>query len=1402
MKKIFIIITFLFSTTLWANFNFGECSGSGTFEQQINHFNGDYENAITVGDIPAGIKGLKIFLISDEDVDIRLYGENNDKIVHWPYGLFNEATEKTNPYKNTPITYSGYNGINLKKGHEFIEINGVTPSSMTMKAFGYKAGYATVNYSWAGKEGCSKQKSGKGNFSKSIQKGLTSLVGTIPPNVDNVKINLTSINDLDIQLYGADGTAIVSWKPEGLLAGSTEQSIDYHGMHIIWSGYHGVNGEKGHEYIKITGKTTEELVMKVYSYETGMANIAYSWGYGEVDIAHKYGKATQGSNNSYTYYRPAYEAIDNNKTTFSHSRALSSENWWQVEIPPTLVKKVIIRGMPGSAHKLNGVKVYLTDTPYQEGLTKNSLIHTLVGNKIEHIINLSPTKSKTYLILKAPGDTFLDLSIVKVFGEMPATPIFIKKDHNYIISNKTSTGDIVTTIKAIDYQEDYFTYTIIGSVPFNINSNGEITLKGPLNKSNYNFIVKIDDGEHSTTTNVNIEVTSNNVINEILASGDVIHTKILEQQLIQATLDEIEVNRISSMKTKAKIFNLNEDGSIKGDGSSLTSIDWDPTASSMLLLPSLGINFTLLYSNAVISDRYPILKKTMAIFGEKTNARYMTFGSNPLRNNINIEMEKVLENSMAWLTKRNDLKTKPFNIVIAHLNDTSSSPDEQKTREWLDTHYPGKVQYNNQNSCDGIALKGCLNNATDLLIISQVSSPNDNIDTIVSTVNKALADGIPVLYIHQERKLKPLGKALFKDVFNIQRWGDNHWRKLKIASYNPIDDFQKLDIRLKSIQTMFTHFKNKDYTFDWRKCKKYGTKYGKQYENCSEVINLNSDFQNAATEVRNIMNNLDIQKIKIFSKNGYRLQKLLILTADKFRQSISYPMDKVESDTNKFMRAYYSDHAIYNYRKINPKQPDLGNFSRSDFSHIKPVTRQVHLNSRKTFHSTGAYALPGETVRITRNDNSDLSVKVFINTLRTGSTHHFKKNGYTRPKYLQSTHFEIKPNETIEITSPYGGPIQLEFSKNDLPIDITFENVGEHPYWSSVADNQIFAQKLDANEYDWAEISTTGFEVHSTLEKMIQSIADPKWGGTAEGLAAAVVKYTSNYPHVLAGFKGLGIDVVPEIHDWATQKGLSIKTIDVMKHMNADQASCGSGCSGNPYDAYWYFKPIGHGDIHELGHSLQKMRFEGFPNHAATNTFVYYTKSRYFDNTGVDPDCSEFPFKRFFETIQSAVGQQDVQAYLKTNLWDKAGLDEQYLLKIEAMMHAQKLGKVKNGWHVLARVHILEREMILAKKDWEARKNSVGFSTYSLKEIKNIRNNDWLVVAYSYAAEVDYRNYFDMVGIPYSEKARNQIASFGFEAAPKSLFVSTPDGYCKEDAYGRLFNRPTLPIDGTTPYAY
>ena len=269
---------FSFPTNIQAGFDFGECSGAGTFEQKIIQYGGDYEKVVEVGTIPKGIQGFKVQLTSDKDIDIRLYANNLDKIVHWPAGLFNEAYKETKTYKKTKIIYSGYDGVLGREGHEYVHIPKTTPIEMQLKAFGYESGKAIVNYSWTGKVGCKDKKGGSKEFVKALKKYETQLVGTIPPDIENVMIKMQTDKNMDLLLYGADGTPIISWTPKDILYAKTPQSADYKGVHIEWSGFDGINKSSHDEYIKITGKLTEMLVLKVSAYESGFSTVSYTWG--------------------------------------------------------------------------------------------------------------------------------------------------------------------------------------------------------------------------------------------------------------------------------------------------------------------------------------------------------------------------------------------------------------------------------------------------------------------------------------------------------------------------------------------------------------------------------------------------------------------------------------------------------------------------------------------------------------------------------------------------------------------------------------------------------------------------------------------------------------------------------------------------------------------------------------------------------------------------------------------------------------------------------------------------------------------------------------------------------------------------------------------------------------------
>lgn len=313
-----ILSIFLCPSMSYAGFDWGgsggSCSGSGDFKQQIIN-----KAIVTVGDIPSGKEGVYIKLTSTKDVDVQLYDKSTgEKIVHWPDGILRGAGKENTNYKGVSIEWSGYNGDGSGKGHEYIKISGTTNRTLVMKAYGYNAGFANIDYSWTGTQGCTEgggtSESGSGTFQQQILNKAIVTVGDIPTGINNLSIQLKSSKDVDIQLYDKDdGTKIIVW-PDGILRGAGKQTTNYKGMILEWSGYNGDGTGTGHEYIKISGKTKRNLTMKAYGYQAGYATVNYSWGT----------KPLSCSNKNYAYKKalkapPVNVCID---TTYDANKAV------------------------------------------------------------------------------------------------------------------------------------------------------------------------------------------------------------------------------------------------------------------------------------------------------------------------------------------------------------------------------------------------------------------------------------------------------------------------------------------------------------------------------------------------------------------------------------------------------------------------------------------------------------------------------------------------------------------------------------------------------------------------------------------------------------------------------------------------------------------------------------------------------------------------------------------------------------------------------------------------------------------------------------------------------------------------------------------------------------------------
>ncbi|MCO4745366.1 MAG: hypothetical protein KC912_11305 [Proteobacteria bacterium] len=268
-----------------------ECNGDGAFTQYVP------ENAkATVGEIPAGMVDLDVALQTPggEDVDIQLIASDGTVIVGWPNSVIGSYTdlegEVCGDYRGVKYCYSGYNGVDGDYGNEWVRIHGLLNDNVTMKAYGYGAGDANVTYSY-GNSTCNEV--GTGSFSVTVTKGITTNVGTIVADVYNVGVNIEARGeDIDVTLTdGDDQTLIVGWEGR-FLNGAAEESIVYKDMAITYSGYNGVGGDYGAEWVRVDSRTTIPLVMGAYGYFSanapagtrGLATVDYHWSTGKWDF--------------------------------------------------------------------------------------------------------------------------------------------------------------------------------------------------------------------------------------------------------------------------------------------------------------------------------------------------------------------------------------------------------------------------------------------------------------------------------------------------------------------------------------------------------------------------------------------------------------------------------------------------------------------------------------------------------------------------------------------------------------------------------------------------------------------------------------------------------------------------------------------------------------------------------------------------------------------------------------------------------------------------------------------------------------------------------------------------------------------------------------------------------------
>lgn len=902
-----------------------------------------------------------------------------------------------------------------------------------------------------------------------------------------------------------------------------------------------------------------------------------------------------------------------------------------------------------------------------------------------------------------------------------------------------------------------------------------------------------------------------------LDSGDALEVEDADTLLGAARL-YLDQERVAHDNDLIALFNLMPDGSARTDGTSLTNIDWDPRHDTSLLSATVGANVVAIETNDVSDPAETVETRGLAVIGELGTARYLVLGNNPLRvrddrgnsSVVNAEMTQFMVNALRWL--RRDPAAAPVQVTLAHIDEDYWFDDEAATREFLTAQFGAGTTLTAADACDGAAALGaCLDAGAELLVISQdYDEASVNVDDVVARVRTAMEAGTPVLFFLRDGEPNALGEALL-DLLSVEYVADNYWYALRATAFDPTTLIDRpLTGDNAAIDTTLAHLLSGDYSF---------TLPGIADDaDASEAYR--SEFADGAEAVQRRMNTLDYEGTAIFTTCGDTLEKLLVLAGDRLRADIQYPMTVAGTPAQTFLRAYFGDHAVYGNRAVGAAQPDRGSFDSLDAASVTPVSETVELISRPDFRSAGVYLLPGRTARITRLDDSPAEVRVFVNTQRPGSTPLWQDDrwgGYDRPRFLRSESVPLVEGETVTFTNPYGGPLQLAFEESGVNVRVRFEGVGRHPHWRSPADDERFAAAVASGVYDWVEVATPGFELHSRADYFAETMSDPRWS-TPAALSAAIEQYTFNEVHVMAGFAGEGITEHPEVHGWAEEQGFEVPLLDLVKHGTMDQASCGAGCSGNPYDASWAFGPVAHGDLHELGHSIQRERFQlthndlQYPNHAATNWSPFYGASRYYDDHGA-VEAWEVPHDTTFAQLQAAytAGERagDFSTHMNTYLagilagGGDSGIKESYSMFLQAMAAARHADALTDGYLVVPRIHIYERAYLAALADdttWMAARDGLGLSTFARADAEALTHNDFMVIAFSQVTGLDYRDFFAMWGIAISAAADAQVAAYAFPAVARAFFALGPADHVQGAISTRNASFTRIVIDGTTAW--
>lgn len=856
--------------------------------------------------------------------------------------------------------------------------------------------------------------------------------------------------------------------------------------------------------------------------------------------------------------------------------------------------------------------------------------------------------------------------------------------------------------------------------------------------------------------------TQTQILDAALVTGD--SSQLTDSHLVAQRLQQ-QQNQISQKRSDllSQLY------------STIESTSYVPTKNSQWVIPAT-MDTTLPF---VIGDKGNVL----AALSIDAGGRAVAYGSNIFTTlaSTNTAHVPLFKNAVQWLVTGSAVRPVPAVFKVSVVGATSSTT---LTGLRAAGFAPSDA------ACNALTDATCASTSQLLVIGNEISAS----DTLTATVNARLKAGLPILYVNTSSWGQ---RAQAEQILNGLALKQGPYA----GNFYQIDSVASPGDRTKTITLA------QNYGLDHDLAKRIVDKGWRQdypWAGCSDsdcaAIPEFKMFADQVEAVRKKINEYNLAGQNIFTTPGATVARLWVLWADAVRQNIRYPMDKISGPAN-FQEAFVADALTGYVREAGSTQKDLGTYAGSRQATM-PVssnaeTLTITLPQASGFTAIGRLAVPGKRLTIKADGADKATVAVFMNTQRTGSTRLWETNKYDRPRFLRSPDLGLQPGKAISVVSPYGGPLQLSYSgaTPGQKVTITVTGAASHPFLDirPGADNSIaisnFAAALSAANSDWTEIRSGTVEMHSRTEKMLGTV-NTTYGGDIQRLVKEINELFVGGAYTLAGFAIPNQPLSAAIANECLLRGwdCTSETLHKMpntQHINIDTyATCGSGCSGNPYDQNWNLNPRGWGESHELGHNLQVNRLKvygGISGEVSNQIYPLQKNWQIRREFGVDLDPSRVNYRNAYNLIVAGRAQADPVKGVYDRLWANTGYAVQngermafYTQWVHYWGDAK--ADLNKGWDIWTLMNLHQRQV--DQSDWEANKARLGYSTYAARPGSSGSNtgtdgNDNLLIGLSWLTQRDQRPTFALWGITTSAAAQAQVQAYGFATQPAFFYANT-----------------------------